>query len=274
MLTFDLSLPLTKATVVALKGDLARALPAIKSSHRAEALARAMGFATNAALRAALADHTASRFAVDATAFSCFLIARAHPADTRALYRAAARVAIRDVMNREPFLTSWGYRIGRPQRKYGGRYENDAERQARFQEMRNEMLSDGCADEFLRALVLVQLLKPIKSINPRAGSYGLKHRAENLASFCPDGSALGPHYVSNGVLMAAAVHAGYRYKTYADELGYTSINVAFNMSQMSIDDVLATHDPSRLTSDRHQRAMRRSARLKSSSSGHPITPVG
>lgn len=274
MLTFDLPLPLTEITVAALKGDLARTLPAIKSSHRTEALARAMGFATNAALRAAFADHKVSSIALDATAFFCFLASRACPVDTRALYRAAARVAIREVMDREPFLTAWGYRIGRPQRKDDGRYETEAERQARFQDNRSEMLSDGCADEFLRALVLVQLLKPIKSINPRAGSYGLKHRAEKLASFCPDGSALGPHYVSNGMLIAAAVHVGYRYKTYADELGYTSINVAFNMSQTSIDDVLATHDPSRLTSDRHQRALRRSARLMSSSSGHPSTPVG
>ncbi len=273
MLTFDLLIPLTEHTLAALKGDLARALPAIKSSHRVEALARALGFATNAALRAALIDQTVCRVGLDATAFSRFLADRADPVDTRKVYRAAARVAIQDVMQRELALTAWGYRVGRPQRKDDGRYESESERQARFETARNEMLTDGCADEFLRALVLVQLLTPIKSINPHAGSYGLKHRAEKLPSSCPDGSTLGPHYVSNGILMAAAVYAGYRYKTYADDLGYTSINVAFNMSQTSIDDVIATYEPSRLSSDRQQRALRRSMRQASGAVSHPIPPV-
>lgn len=269
MLTFKLAIPLADDTVAALKGDLTRALPAIKSSHRAEALARALGLATNAALRAALANMDGDSAALDATAFSDFLAQRAGPVDTRSLYRAAARVAIGAVMQREPSLTSWGYRIGRPQRGDDGRYETDAQRQTRFEAARNEMLTDGCVEEFLRALVLVQLLAPIKSINRHAGSYGLKHRAEKLPSFYPDGSRLGPNYVSNGMLMAAALHAGYRYKTYVDDLGYTSINVAFNMSQTAIDDVLAAYDPSRLTSDRQQRALRRSIRASTEAPMHP-----
>lgn len=40
------------------------------------------------------------------------------------------------------------------------------------------------------------------------GSYWVKHIAENFACSYPEGEKLGPRYVSNGVLIAAAIHAG------------------------------------------------------------------
>jgi len=55
-----------------LKGELTRLLPAIKSSHRVEAMARGLGWKTNAALRAELARQEQQRN-VDDQAFTTYL---------------------------------------------------------------------------------------------------------------------------------------------------------------------------------------------------------
>jgi hypothetical protein len=39
------------------------------------------------------------------------------------------------------------------------------------------------------------------------------------------------------MLIAAAVHAGFKYKTYVDDFGYDLPNVNFNMSKRSIDEL-------------------------------------
>lgn len=162
------------------------------------------------------------------------------------------------VIEAEPRLSHWGYGVGRPKRKPNGKWENAKEHHARFLMEREQLLSDGPVEEFLRSLVLVQRIAPIKTINRRSGSYGLKHRAENLKCTYPGGSLLGPDYVANGSLIVAAVHAGFAYKTCIDDLGYEDVNVAFNMSQTSLDDVLYRFLGSRgLTEERKQRAARR-----------------
>lgn len=58
-----------------------------------------------------------------------------------------------------------------------------------------------------------------KSINPRAFSYSLKHRAENWDSGLPNSC----RYVSNGAFIQAAVNLGYQIKP-------DWINCFFNMS--------------------------------------------
>lgn len=65
----------------------------------------------------------------------------------------------------------------------------------------------------------------------------MKHIAENFKCTYPDGEKLGPHYVPNGVLIAAAIHAGFMTKSHFDELGYHTLNVTFNMSKPCLDDL-------------------------------------
>jgi len=70
-------------------------------------------------------------------------------------------------------------------------------------------------------------------------SYGLKHAAEKFACTYPEGAVLGPRYVSNGALIAAAVHAGFDLKTSKDNLGRDEPNAHFNFSKRSLDGIAA-----------------------------------
>lgn len=238
MLTFNLRILLTLDVIATVKRDLAELFPDVKSSHLTEAIARGFGFASHASLRAALNQSKQLLSDADGLQFSTFLKDRGH--DTKAVFfwRAAARSAISEVMAREPHLSRWGYYVGRPKRKDDGKMETPTEHHARFLAERESLRSDVAVEEFLRGLVLVGQHAPTRTINPRSGSYGLKHRAEKLACTYPDGTRLGPTYVANGSLIIAAVHAGFSYKTHLDELGYEGVNVTFNMSQTSLDDTL------------------------------------
>lgn len=257
MSTFSLRIPANAAIAGAMKRQLATSLPAIKSSHLTEAIARGLRFNSHASLLANTSFGHNTLTTVSGVVFAEFLRERDYDVDERVFYMAAARVAIRCVMENEPRLTHWGYGNGRPKRKPDGKRENATEHHARFLVAREQLLSDGSAEEFLRSLVFVQLISPIKSINRRIGSYALKHRAEKLPCTFPGGTILGPHYVANGSLIVAAVHAGFKYKAYIDELGYEDINVAFNMSQTSLDDVLYRFLEESLKDDRKHRAVRR-----------------
>lgn len=258
MLTFDLCIPITVDAAAAIKRDVAKSLPGIKSSHLSEAVARGLGFNAHASLLASAGSSDGLHCLISARAFSAFLRERGYVAEEGPLCIAAARIAIRNVMDAHPRLSHWGYGVGRPKRKPDGKWESAKEHHARFIAEREQLVSDGPVEEFLRGLVLVQLIAPIKTINRRSGSYGLKHRAENLRCSYPGGTALGPAYVANGSLIVAAVHVGFTYKTFPDDLGYEDVNVAFNMSQTSLDDALYRFLGSRgLTEERKQRAARR-----------------
>ncbi len=93
------------------------------------------------------------------------------------------------------------------------------ERTAKFEEER-ELLRKS-AD---RVQVVIDWLRrnirPIKTINMRRSSYGLKHVAEKDTG-----------YITNGVFIAAAISAGYPYKIYEP-------NPAFGMSERSINECL------------------------------------
>jgi hypothetical protein len=152
-------------------------------------------------------------------------------------YRAVARVAIRSVLERTPRLCIRGFGDGRPARKQDGKLEDAREHFARFLGNRQELLEDAAVDQFLRSLAFLRRVQATKTVRPDTSSYRLKHIAENYACTYPEGDKLGPHYVSNGALIAAAIHAGFRYKTYVDELGWDSPNVNFNMSKPRLDDL-------------------------------------
>jgi hypothetical protein len=92
-------------------------------------------------------------------------------------------------------------------------------------------------------LALLARVPKTKTIRSGTGSYGLKHIAENYVCEYPEGGELGPDYVPNGMLIAAALHMGFKYKTYVDDLGYDTQNASFNMSKAIIDELDAEIRP-------------------------------
>jgi hypothetical protein len=233
---FVLRIPITPAHVDALKAGLTKALPEVKSSHRVEALGRGLGFKTYAALRTA-AQSSEPLVTVSAASFSGYLAEHSFKVAPAHLYRAGAQVAINDVLDRMPRLSIHGIGFGRPQRNQDNTWETPQQSYAKFVERRQECQGLHAAEEFLLALALLARVQPTKTITSGSGSYRLKHIAENYACTYPEGGKLGPQYVPNGMLVAAAVHMGFRYKTYFDDLGYDLPNVNFNMSKRSIDDL-------------------------------------
>ena len=76
-----------------------------------------------------------------------------------------------------------------------------------------------------------------RAVRPKTGSYWLKHIAENLRCSYPEGDELGPRYVANGALVAAALHLGFKAGTSLDDLGYVYVHVRFNMSPKALVDL-------------------------------------
>lgn len=184
--------------------ELARLLPNVKSSHRVEAMARGLGWNTNAALRAELPRLPVER-TVDDDAFTSYLKEHGF-ANTifdslgEAVVRckfADARAAIKAVLDREPTLTRFGFGIFDDPRK------SREQRRREFEESRAELLTPHATDEFIQAREFLSHFSRRRTINEKVSSYGLKHQAER---FCKD---RGDGYVSNGALITAAIHLGF-----------------------------------------------------------------
>jgi len=231
---FALQVSITPTAVNQLKADLTRALPAVKSSHRVEALARGMGFSTYASMLAA-ADLPRTLGEADGASFTRYLGSRGFNVEAPPFYRMVARTAIRSVLSAVPVLTAAGIGIRPPRRNADAKWETSHDRNARFLEWQKELQESE--EQFLLALAFVSQIRKIKTVANGRGSYRLKHIAENYACTYPTGEELGPRYVSNGALIAASVHAGFNFKKYVDELGYDNLNVTFNMSKKSTDEL-------------------------------------
>lgn len=234
----SISIELSKDAHTEIKNDLTKSLPSTKSSHRVEALARSLGFSSNASLLASLNDVMSVSCRADGLAFQAFMSSRNSEVDLNFYYLAIAREAVRAAMNAERRLNEWGIGAGRPKRKPEGGFETPREHFRRMQEARENMTSDYFVKQFLLSTALLARIgTKTKTVRSGAGSYRLKHIAENYASFYPDGSPLGPFYVQDGAMIAAAIHAGFDYKTYVDELGYDVTSVTFNMPKKVIDQL-------------------------------------
>jgi hypothetical protein len=234
---FTLRIPLTLAAVDSIKADLRQACPDVKSSHRAEAVARGLGFRTNAALLAALRAPNSAMGMADGGAFTAYLAEHAFEVPPIEFYRAIGRSAMRAVLDREERLTWSGIGVGRPDRKSDGQWETIFEHHDRFLARRAEILDHRVIEEFLLALAFLAKVKTTKTVRPDTDSYRLKHIAENYSCNYAEGEPLGPSYVSNGALIAAAIHLGFRYRKYLDDLGYDYPNVTFSLSQRCLDDL-------------------------------------
>lgn len=234
---FILEIPFTPDRLDAVKAELTRTLTHVKSSHRCEAMARGMGFRTYASAKAVAQSAQLDRVTLHGELFVAYLAKHDFAVSPEPFYWAGAKVALGDIAKMNPKLTMWGIGIGRPWRKADGEWEDWRDRNAKFVAARDELVSDGVVGAFLTSLAFIAKVKQTKTIRNHTGSYRLKHIAENFASTYPEGGRLGPKYVPNGVLIAAAIHAGFHYRTYVDELGYYDLNVNFNMSKPCIDEL-------------------------------------
>jgi hypothetical protein len=99
---FVLRIPVTLLAVELIKSGPTKSLPEVKSSHRVEALGRGLGFRTYAALLAASESPVPPIAVVSGAVFLGYLKGHGLEADPAHLYRAAAHVAIRGVLDRCP----------------------------------------------------------------------------------------------------------------------------------------------------------------------------
>jgi len=240
---FVLQISVTPSAVGQIKAELTKSLPTVKSSHRAEALARGLGFRTYAALLAGSRSPEPPVAIVTGSHFVDYLRERGFEAEPTVLYLAGAKAIIVGLLETMPKLSIHGLGFGRPRRNPDGSWQSSEQRVAEFLERREACLHQRSAEAFLRSLALLSRVTATKTIRAGTGSYRLKHIAENYVCFYPDGAKLGPDYVPNGMLIAAAVHMGFKYKAHVDDLGYDTLNASFNMSKAIIDDLDAEARP-------------------------------
>jgi hypothetical protein len=113
-----------------------------------------------------------------------------------------------------------------------GSRQTPQQQYAEFEERREECLGRHAAEAFFAITGHCwRGSKRTKTVRSGNGSYRLKHVAENYVCAYPEGEKLGPDYVPNGMLIAAALHMGFKYKTHVDDLGYDTQNATFNMSR-------------------------------------------
>ena len=206
-----------------LKTDLRAAIPTIPAAHRVEALARGLGFNTNAAMRAALAIRPRD-LVPDDEAFQAYLADRDLRADPRTLRRTLARLGLRRAMDAEPQLTITGYGIAWDFYK-----TPEATREA-LMRLRAELLDDWSADQFELAMLYLSQLERRKTLNRSFSTYNLKHQAERLSRERGIATHLG-NYVCNGVFIAAAMEAGFTVR----RCSWYSLNAFINATTPSIE---------------------------------------
>lgn len=197
----------TRATlpkIEILKKEIGLLLPDVKSSHRVEAMARGLGWNSNATLRAGLADGPQVR-TVDEARFTAYLTEHGFTevrsgvlADAvRRSDIAVAREAIRAVMEREPTLTVRGYNTCSRM--------SLGERQAEFGRNRRSMLTDYHVEQFLMAQEFLLTVLRTQRVTKRVSSYGYKEQVEDFQKRknAPDS------YVENGMFISAALDMGF-----------------------------------------------------------------
>lgn len=184
-----------------LKKELGVLLPNVKSSHRVEAMARGLGWNSNATLRTDLADGPAIRN-VDRVRFGQYLGEHGftnirNGVLTEAVGRAdsaAARQAILAVMEREPELTQHGY-------PYSYKRMTAAERKAEHDMHRASMVTDDSVEQFLLAQRFLFNQSRTQRVTRKVSSYGYKHQIEEILrqTNAPE------NFVSNGMFIVAAL---------------------------------------------------------------------
>jgi len=215
-----------------IKESLRKAHPETRPTYRMEAAAKGFGFFTYASFLTLLKTGALQVSINDQAYCSSLNLPAVLDGDRHARYlsRAVARAMLRKVLVEHPELTLRGF----DSIWQGGRDElrkTKDEREALFMERRREAYEgDWAADQFELALIFLSRQNRIKSLNRQMGSYGLKHRAENLSRTFGLFTHLG-NYVSNGMLIAAAYATGFTVKRSAFE----SYNAYLNISMQTVN---------------------------------------
>lgn len=217
-----------------MKADLTKYFPDIKSSHRVEALARALGFKTYASLRAVDLFFDGPIHAdVDWAAFNDYLSEKGFRPTAKPLFLAAGRASIRLTLSMKDWdyqnLTREGFGINKSHHEG----ETPQARAERFRKAREDMLSDSSVEEFLRSYSVVSRIPKTRTITKKRGAYNLKHIAEKATIFYPDGETSPPQYVCTGSVIFAALSAGFWFKPPTED----TQSVNFNMLQSAIEDL-------------------------------------
>jgi hypothetical protein len=221
-------------------------------------MARGFGYRTYASCLKDARSGNGSIAGVDGAAFRDYLVQHDFNAPASALYRAAATAALHKVAERFPNLTAGGFGAG----DWNPRH-TPAERRKEFADGRAELVSDYAAEPFLASLAFVARVERTKTIRPATNSYWLKHIAENNDCTYPEGGKLGPVYVPNGLLIAAAIHAGFDVKPHTDDYGRETLNASFNMGKASLYnlDCEIRPDGARAQARRQRERQRASVRM-------------
>ncbi len=227
---FNLQVILNKQHHLWLKQSAHQLLPGIKWAHTLEALARGFGFETYAALCVHAAREDVTLRNLDSEPFAQYLHARDFNVPPEILYRVAASVAIKAVIEKWPNLTAHGMALD-PYR--GEAHESTEHYSQRFSAARSDLLSPKGIDGFLCALAFLARVKTIRSINRKSYTYKLKHTAELYHCSYPTGQKLGPIYISNGMFITASVHCGLVVRSRGAGLP----SAYLNLSERSIADL-------------------------------------
>lgn len=198
--------PITLTDSERIKSVLRESIPSVKSSHRAEAMARGLGWNTNAAMRVALADAPAP-INLNDDAFLTYLAAHDFPVGRGVLESAVEKVigltsrgAIHAVMDKMPELGRGGFFV------HDRRHTPAANRQ-QHEESRASMLVDGAIGEFERAIEFLKHRGQRATLNRKITSYSWKHDAERFHR----AAGADNDYVANGMMIAAAIHLGFKF---------------------------------------------------------------
>ncbi len=233
-----------------MKADLTKYFPDIKSSHRVEALARALGFKTYASLRAADLFFDGPIHAdVNWPAFNNYLSEKGFHPTAKPLFLAAGRASIRLTLGMRDWnyqnLTLEGFGINKSYHE-GETPHAHAER---FKKAREDMLSDSSVEEFLRSYSVVSRIPKTRTITKKRGAYNLKHIAEKASILYPDGEISPPQYICTGSVIFAALSAGFWFKPPTR----ITQSVNFNMLQSAIEDLDCEIRPDSVTAREKKR---------------------
>lgn len=223
---------LTSDDLPSIKAYLHRVLPDHKPSLRIESAAHGLGFTTYAGLRQALSAGPVVVAADDRRFCAEIGVPFEGERDfNRFLSRAIARVELHRVLDAHPMLTQRGFDSAWMPGVGCERDKSPQERRALLTERRQKAYEDDWSfDQFELAWIYLSRQAKIKSINRRTGSYGLKHRAENLMRTFGHFRPLG-NYVSNGMLIAAAYALGFEVRPIAPD----NYNAYLNISMVTVN---------------------------------------
>ena len=212
---FSLPFTINPTAVASIKSDLTKLIPKIKSSHRVEALARALGYTTYASLRAASQNPVTFPGEVSWERYDSYLREHGFLPSATPLFIAVTKESIRQLLEKEPYLTMDGI-SKKPWLVRNNKKETWAEYKERASTSRKEFLENGSIEQVLRSLAFIPVYQKTEAATRQQNSYGLKHKAEKHPSTYPDGSKLGPGYVAQGAVVAAALLSGFSYREYED----------------------------------------------------------